>query len=202
MMPEARSAEEMIRNAKRSVVYIRDDEGAGTGFFVSPQGHVLTCNHVVAGDMMRVQSSLGEWTEARVVARDPLHDLAILQGPSGSIPLTLSDPKAIAEGQTVFALGHPMGLDFTVSRGVVSSVNRIVRGVAFLQTDVPMNPGNSGGPIVNDNGEVVGVADWGFSEGRGLGFAVALRHVLAFAAQLRIPLKRAQAFNVVSSEPS
>lgn len=200
-MSTAMSAEEMIRCAKPSVVHLQDDGGAGTGFFISTQGHILSCHHVAAGDLLRVRSAHGDWTEARVLARDPVHDLAIFQcAVSGVSPLIFSDPTAIAEGQTVFALGHPLGLDFTVSRGVVSSVNRIVNGVSFLQTDVSLNPGNSGGPIVNDKGEVVGVADWIFSEGRGLGFAVAVRHVLAFAAQVRIPLQRVRSFVVAPSD--
>jgi serine protease Do len=200
-MSDTVSAEEMIRTTKSSVLYLQDAECAGTGFCISTKGHILTCSHVVAGDLIQAQSALGETAEARILARDLVHDLAILECVALSgIPLTFSDPTGIAEGQTVFALGHPLGLGFTVSRGIVSSVNRIVRGVAFLQTDVPLNPGNSGGPIVNENGEVVGVADWGFAEGHGLGFAVAVRHVFAFAAQVRVPLNRAQSYSVASSD--
>jgi serine protease Do len=200
-MSDIVSAEEMIRAAKPSVVYLRDDEGAGTGFFISEQGHILTCNHVVPGDTVQARSNLGDWTAAGVLARDLDNDLAILNCRIvGARPLMFADPTTIAEGQTVFALGHPLGLDFTVSRGVVSSVNRIIRGVSFLQTDVPLNPGNSGGPIVNESGEVVGIADWGFAEGRGLGFAVSVRHVLGFTAQVRVPVVRSRAFSIASFE--
>jgi len=198
-MHNAMSAEEMIRVAKASVIRLCDEEGVGTGFFVSGSGHVLTCHHVVSGGSAQAQLAFGDCVEARILARDTANDLAILKcDVMEAAPLTLADPTTIAEGQTVFALGHPLGLNFTVSRGVVSSVNRIVRGVSFLQTDVPLNPGNSGGPIVNERGEVLGVANWGFSEGRGLGFAVSVRHIFAFAAQVRVPLLRARAFSIAS----
>ena len=152
------SAEEMIRVAKASVIRLCDDEGAGTGFFVSGSGHVLTCHHVVSGGSAQAQLAFGECVEARVLARDPANDLAILKcNVMEAAPLTLADPTTIAEGQTVFALGHPPGLDFTVSRGVVSSVNRIVRGVSFLQTDVPLNPGNSGGQSSTREGRCWGL---------------------------------------------
>jgi len=195
------SVEEMIRVAKASVIRLCDDEGAGTGFFVNESGHVLTCHHVVSGGSAQAQLAFGDCVETRVLARDAANDLAILKCDVMKVaPLTFADPTTISEGQTVFALGHPLGLDFTVSRGVVSSVNRIVRGVSFLQTDVALNPGNSGGPIVNERGEVLGVANWGFSEGRGLGFAVSVRHIFAFAAQLRVPILRAHAFPIASPD--
>ena len=195
------SAEEMNRVAKASVIRLCDDEGAGTGFFVNESGHVLTCHHVVSGGSAQAQLAFGDCAETRVLARDAANDLAILKCDVMKVaPLTFADPTTISEGQTVFALGHPLGLDFTVSRGVVSSVNRIVRGVSFLQTDVALNPGNSGGPIVNERGEVLGVANWGFSEGRGLGFAVSVRHIFAFAAQLRVSLLRAHSFPIASPD--
>ena len=194
-MSSALTPEEMIREAKPRVVCLRDDEGTGTGFIISHSGHVLTCKHILGGDIMRAISHEGEEWEARVLARDPEADLAILHVPQiKTEPMILGDPVAIAEGQTVYALGHPLGLDFTVSRGVVSSVNRTRLGISYIQTDVPLNPGNSGGPIVNERGEVIGIANWILAQSHGLGFGLALRHVLAFAAQLRVPVKRARAF--------
>lgn len=197
------SVEEMVRAAKTSVVRLLDAEGAGTGFFITEFGHVLTCHHVASCASAQAQRPSGDSAEAHVLARDRINDLAILKCDlTKTAPLTFADLATIAEGQTVFALGHPLGLDFSVSRGVVSSVNRIVQSVSFLQTDVSLNSGNSGGPIVNENGEVLGVADWGFSEGRGLGFAISLRHIFAFAAQVRVPILRPRAFAAASLDPS
>lgn len=189
--------EEIINELKPSILLLRAGKATGTGFVVSRQGHVLACNHVATQDLVEaVAHDSRRWT-VPVLARDPARDLAVLQVTEmGRDPVVFADPAGISEGQTVFALGHPLALDFTVSRGVVSNRNRTVEGTSYVQTDVALNPGNSGGPIVNERGETIGVADWIIEEGRGLGFAIALRHVFAFAAKLRIRLRRANAFPI------
>ncbi len=196
------TAEEIIHELKPGLFLMRVGKGTGTGFLVSQQGHVLTCNHVVSRDLVEIVSHENrEWT-VPVLAREPSCDLALLQVAGfESEPVTFADPAGISEGQTVLALGHPLGFDFTVSRGVVSSRGRMVGGTTYVQTDVSLNPGNSGGPIVNEKGEAIGVADWIIEEGRGLGFAIALRHVFAFAARMRVRLKRVNAFPFDLSSP-
>ena len=193
--------EEVIGEAKFAIVHLLDVSGVGTGFYISTAGHILTCNHVLTGEKVVVSSLQGKRWEAPVLARDPECDLALLKvdGPD-SAPLLFTDPASISEGQTVFALGHPLGLDFTISRGVVSSRSRIRNGISYVQTDVSLNPGNSGGPIINDRGEVLGIADWGIKESHGLGFAIAVRHALAFAARLRISVHRATSFIFAPTE--
>src|SRR5579871_2989088 len=165
--------EGVIGEAKYAVVHLLDPAGVGTGFYISSAGHILTCNHVITAENVQVSSLQGKRWSAQVLARDPECDLAVIKvdGPD-SAPLFFADPASISEGQTVFALGHPLGLDFTISRGVVSSRSRIRNGINSVQTDVSLNPGNSGGPIINERGEVVGIADWGIMESRGLGFAI------------------------------
>jgi serine protease Do len=190
------SPEEMIRAIKFSVVHISDRNGAGTGFVVSPNGHILTNDHVLPQDEALITTASGDEHEARVLARDAAVDLALLHLPGlKETPLVFADPSSLCEGQTVFALGHPMGLDFTVSRGVISSCNRERMGVSYVQTDVALNPGNSGGPIINERGEVVGVANWGIAQSQGLGFALSVRHVAAFCASMRVSIQRASAFS-------
>lgn len=112
--------EEMIHEARFSVLLLQDSGGVGTGFVISPTGHILTCNHVVMGEMVQVDSPQGSYWTVPVLVRDPSCDLAMLwvkvvDGP----PMCFADPTSIAEGQTVFALGHPLGFNFTVSLGVV-----------------------------------------------------------------------------------
>jgi S1-C subfamily serine protease len=189
------TAEEIIHELKPSLFLLRDAKGYGTGFLVSREGHVLTCNHVVSCDQVEVVSNESRRWTLPVLARDPSCDLALLQVAGlDAEPVVFADPASISEGQTVLALGHPLGLDFTVSRGVVSNRNRMMRGMTCVQTDVSLNPGNSGGPIANEKGEVIGVAVGLYDEAHGIGFAVALRHVFAFAARLRVRLKRVNAF--------
>lgn len=195
------TTEEMIQKVKFSVVRLRDTTGVGTGFVISQVGHILTCDHVVSGELVEVVSPQGNRWTVPVLGREPSSDLAMLQveGVDGQ-PLCFADPASIAEGQTVFALGHPLGLDFTVSRGVVSNRLRVRNGISYVQTDVALNPGNSGGPLVNERGEVLGIANNIFAESQRLGFAIALRHILAFAAQLRVSVKRTTEFRIVTSQ--
>lgn len=152
------------------VVEIRSRAGQGSGFVVNENGLVVTNHHVIAGDreltvtvfrdtaqgLKRVQ-----YTRIRIVAMDPARDLALLSiqdeldAPLKVLPIGRSD--VIQTGETVFAIGSPLGLDRTVSRGIVSLADRLINGRLFLQTTAEINPGNSGGPLFNLRGEVVGV---------------------------------------------
>ncbi|WP_017711333.1 S1C family serine protease [Prochlorothrix hollandica] len=189
------SLEGIIQSIKVSILKVRSNDGNGTGFIVSKQGHILTCAHVLVGDRFQVITEHGDRRSVEVLGKDETCDLAILYDKSLiDPPLTFADPATIAEGQTVYALGHPLGLDFTLSRGIISNRQRVRSGVSLLQTDVSLNPGNSGGPLVNDQGEVIGVASQTLEGGQGLGFGIALQHIFAFAAQMRIPINKAQRF--------
>src|SRR4029077_15133632 len=139
---------------------------SGSGFIVSPDGMILTNNHVVA-DANKVTVILSDRREfnARVVGRDPTTDVAVIkidgQNPP---PVPLGHDKTARVGDWVLAIGNPLGLDFTVTQGIISAKGRGLAGlydspyavVDNLQTDAPINPGNSGGPLVNVRGEVVG----------------------------------------------
>ena len=190
--------EDIIQSVESSIVLLRDSEGSGTGFVISDQGHVLTCNHVVNLENTTVFNSSGENWKIPVYARNPDTDLAILQvqGLSNTSPLIFADPASINPGQQVYAVGHPLGFDFSVSQGIISSRVRTYGGVSYVQTDIPLNPGNSGGPIINTVGEVVGVATRSVApdKGQGLAFAIANRHVFSFAAQIRIHINSKSVF--------
>ncbi len=189
------SLEDIIQSIKVSILKVQSNAGNGTGFVVSKQGHILTCAHVLVGDRFQVITEHGDRRSVEVLGKDETCDLAILFAESLSEPpLTFADPATIAEGQTVYALGHPLGLDFTLSRGIISNRQRVRSGVSLLQTDVSLNPGNSGGPLVNEQGEVIGVANQILEGGQGLGFGITLQHIFAFAAQMRISVTRAQRF--------
>ena len=192
------SLEDIIQSIKVSILKVQSNAGNGTGFVVTKQGHILTCAHVLVGDRFQIISEHGDRRSVEVLGKDETCDLAILYAETLSEPpLTFADPATIAEGQTVYALGHPLGLDFTLSRGIISNRQRVRNGVSLLQTDVSLNPGNSGGPLANEHGEVIGVANQILEGRQGLGFGIALQHIFAFAAQMRIPINKAQRFKVL-----
>ncbi len=197
------SIEEIIRNAEESVFLLRTGSGVvGTGFVISPDGHILTCNHVVDTETIEMVSSSGKSWMVPVLARDGINNLAMLKVDDLNAPyMVFADPISVNTGQKVYALGHPLGLDFTVSQGIVSNRDREIYGTSFVQTDVALNPGNSGGPIINERGEVIGVADSAISVPgtQGLGFVVAVRHVFAFSSQLRVNFKRTSMFKITSN---
>jgi len=192
------SLEDTIQSIKVSILKVQSNDGNGTGFIVSKQGHILTCAHVLVGDRFQVITEHGDRRSVEVLGKDETCDLAILFDKSlTDPPLTFADPATITEGQTVYALGHPLGLDFTLSRGIISNRQRVRNSISLLQTDVSLNPGNSGGPLVNEQGEVIGVASQTVEGGQGLGFGIALQHIFAFAAQMRIPISKAQRFKAL-----
>ena len=158
--------ERVVRDP-RAPARIRVGAGAGSGFIVAPEGYILTNNHVVAG-ATRVRVTLLDKREfvARVVGRDPTTDVAVIKIDGGNLPVVAFGDDATARvGQWVLAIGNPLGLDFTVTAGIVSAKGRSVSGAFqsqyaitdFIQTDAAINPGNSGGPLVNIRGEVIGM---------------------------------------------
>ncbi|ANH38612.1 Serine protease Do-like HtrA [Nocardioides dokdonensis FR1436] len=188
-----------------------DDEGAtGSGFILDRQGHVITNNHVVAdaadGGKIQVVDQDGSRYAASVVGRSPVYDLAVLAVPGleGTEPASLGASSALRVGETVVAIGSPLGLSSTVTSGIVSALQRPVTTgdsanessyINAVQTDAAINPGNSGGPLVNLLGQVVGVNSaiattgggsfgGGSSGNIGVGFAIPMEQVKITADQI------------------
>ncbi len=160
----------------------------GSGFIIDKQGHILTNYHVVK-DASRVKVTLhnGNILEAKVIGTDPDDDLALLKVDSTKVsniePLPLGDSDAVKPGQMAIALGAPFGLEGSITVGVISGVNRTLSGIAerpltnMLQTDAVITHGNSGGPLLNSKGEVIGIntaieVESPFSGASGIGFAI------------------------------
>jgi serine protease Do len=140
----------------------REATSLGSGVIVSKEGHVLTNHHVIAGmSEIRVQLSDGRNVPARLIGSDSGSDVAVLRIDESNIePLPLGDSDGLRVGQQVFAVGNPYGFEETVTRGIVSAKGgrmRTDRGVEFIQHDAAVNQGNSGGPLLNIRGEVVGI---------------------------------------------
>ena len=154
--------------------------GAGSGFLLTPDGYALTNSHVVHGrQVLRATTEEGDSLHAEIVGDDPATDLALLRLAARDLPCAeLGDSEALQVGQLVIAMGNPLGFSSTVSTGVVSAVSRAMRGEGgrlienVVQHTAPLNPGNSGGPLVDSRGRVVGINTAIVAIAQGLGFAV------------------------------
>ncbi|HEX8810431.1 MAG TPA: Do family serine endopeptidase [Terracidiphilus sp.] len=160
------------------------EHGMGSGVVISPDGYIVTNNHVVDGAVdIRVTTSNRRVLKAKLVGTDPLTDLAVLKVDAKDLASApWGDSKEVRPGQTVLAFGNPYGFRFTVTRGIVSAINRAnpdptnpSKPGEFIQTDAAINPGNSGGPLVDARGEVVGINTFLVSPSgtfSGMGFAI------------------------------
>ena len=158
--------------------------GSGSGVIFSPDGYIITNNHVVDGATdIKVTLSDRRILQAKLVGNDPLTDLAVIKIEGSNFPnMPLGDSAQLHPGQTVLAFGNPFGFRFTVTRGIVSALNRPNpynddprKPGQYIQTDAAINPGNSGGPLVNARGEVVGINTFLISPSgsfSGMGFAI------------------------------
>jgi S1-C subfamily serine protease len=158
-------------------------EGQGSGFVLTKEGLILTNNHVI-GNAQRLEVMLSDKHKykARVLALDKNHDLALIKIDAPNLtPVTLSDSRNLVVGQRVYAIGNPFGLNGTMTRGIISAIRSIrsPNGSPIedaIQTDAAVNPGNSGGPLLNSHGEVIGIttmiASNGADQSSGIGFAI------------------------------
>jgi serine protease Do len=191
-LPE-RSVAEGAKVMGEAVVKIEAAGGQGSGFVTHADGWIVTNFHVVEGEVevdVVVYPVTGNGFEPRTVRRckvaaiNPAMDLALVKmEPPADLRLRsvfLGDSDAVQVGDTVYAIGAPIGLDRTVSSGIVSVTNRTFEGRCHFQITTPINPGNSGGPLFNLRGEVVGVNSAGYRGFQGLNFAIPARYVIDF----------------------
>ncbi|MEP6618978.1 MAG: trypsin-like peptidase domain-containing protein [bacterium] len=166
--PQGGGIDEFFRNFERQQPQEQPpQEASGSGFIVSKDGYILTNNHVVAdADKVTVTLLDKRSFDAKVIGRDPTTDVAVIKIDGSNLPsAVLGDDSNARVGQWVVAIGNPLGLDFTVTAGIVSAKGRPLPGLLdsryaitdYIQTDAAINPGNSGGPLVNIRGEVIGI---------------------------------------------
>jgi S1-C subfamily serine protease len=176
----------VVRQVGPAVVTVTGAEGRGgqgSGFLITPDGFALTNSHVVHSlSQLRVSTEEGDQLAAEVIGDDPATDLALLRVASRDLPcIELDDSAALQVGQLAIAVGNPFGFRSTVSTGVISAVGRAMRSREgrlienIVQHTAPLNPGNSGGPLVDSRGRVVGVNTAIIAFAQGLGFAVPAR---------------------------
>ena len=184
--PRPLTPAEIAARSLPAVVTIRTTQSLGTGFIVRADGWIATNLHVVVGGP-RVKVTLGDSRELDVVevlAASPNHDLALIRIDAHGLPvLALGDSDAMKPGDPVVAIGNPMGLESTVSNGLVSARRKVDGGVEVLQVSAPISPGSSGGPLFNDHGEVIGIATALLTGGQNLAFGVPIRYLVPMIQQ-------------------
>jgi S1-C subfamily serine protease len=195
---EQESEEQLLDAYSRAVVHVVDHvgpavvsigvrqnteslgEGAGSGVIIAPDGFILTNHHVIdKASTIDVRLTDGSSYAAQVVGTDPATDLAVVRVGANGLPTAeLGDSDRLRVGQLAIAIGNPLGFQSTVSTGVISALGRALRGVGgrlienVIQTDVSLNPGNSGGPLVDSRGRVIGINSAMIYRAQGISFAI------------------------------
>ncbi len=165
----------VAQESVKKVVSISTDKAAGSGFIVNSAGYVVTNWHVIdQATSIRIITYQGDIIDAQLIGSDQFADLALLKVPGVYDFIGLANSEDVDVGEKVIAIGNPLGLSFSVTEGIVSAVHRQgPNGLeAYIQTDVTLNPGNSGGPLIDKDGKVIGVNNFKIGGAESLGFAI------------------------------
>jgi serine protease Do len=185
--------EKCVEAVSEAVVMVSSPAGIGSGFFINEDGFLITNYHVIEKEtkievtvFQKAKNGFEKkrFKKVKIEAINPFVDLALLKaedlGDAKVKFVFLGDSDRVEVGEGVFAIGNPLGLERTVTNGVISTKNRAFEGLVYLQTNAAINPGNSGGPLFNLAGEVVGVTNMGYIFYGGLGFAIPVNYVKHF----------------------
>ena len=189
-----KSVKDLAEEYGEGVVLVETPSGLGSGFIINERGYCVTNYHVVERETRLAavifdKTAAGDFVKRRIqdvkiLALNPYCDLALLQIPAVEgfqfTTVALAPDTNQKEGDSVFAIGNPLGLDRSVSQGIISTRARNFEGLTYIQTTAEINPGNSGGPLFNSRGEVIGVTNMKLTGGEGLGFAIPISYVKHF----------------------
>jgi serine protease Do len=190
-----RSMRELVSALGEAVVQVRTPGGLGSGFIINADGYLITNFHVIESETQISvevyhqkdgQLDRRSYKQVKIIAMNKFADIALLRIVDPDAPkfasVPLGDSDELGVGEHVFAIGSPLGLERTVTEGIVSTKTRPMQGELYLQTTTQINPGNSGGPLFNLRGEVVGITNMKIAFGEGLGFAIPVDTVKSFLA--------------------
>ena len=172
----------IIKDVAKSVVTVKTDIAQGSGFIIKSTGYVVTNAHVIRNaGAASITTSDGQVKKVFLVGYNPGLDLALLKIQGVYPHLEFEGSKNVEIGEKVIAIGNPLGLSFSVSEGIVSGKNRFGENnlPAYIQTDAALNPGNSGGPLINTKGKVIGINNFKVQGGEGLGFALESNYIIS-----------------------
>jgi serine protease Do len=203
-----KTVRELVNQLGEAVVQVRTPSGLGSGFIINEDGFLMTNFHVIEGETeisVEVYHQTGgelerkSYKQVRIIAINKFGDMALLKIEDKDAPkfkyVLLGSADALSVGEGVFAVGSPLGLERTVTEGILSTKTRQMAGELYLQTTAQINPGNSGGPLFNLRGEVVGITNMKITFGEGLGFAIPVESVKYF-------LDHREAFAYSTENPS
>jgi serine protease Do len=205
----SRSVRELVNQLGEAVVQVRTPSGLGSGFIINEDGYLMTNFHVIEGETQisvevyhQTPDGLLErktYKQVRIIAMNKFEDLTLLKIEDKDLPkfkyVVMGNADAMAVGERVFAIGSPLGLERTVTEGILSTKTRQLGGELYLQTTTQINPGNSGGPLFDMSGEVIGITNMKITFGEGLGFAIPVEAVKFF-------LDHRDAFTYSNDNPS
>jgi len=169
----------IIENYKNIIIQIASPYGSGTGFYNHENNVFITNYHVIEGnEEVLISGRHLKKMMAKVIYFDPLYDLAFIEAPANlNMSSAIISQTPVFEGDNIIAIGHPFGLKYTATKGIISKANRSYNEINYIQIDAAINPGNSGGPLVNMSGEVVGVNTFIIAQGESLGFSLPARYL-------------------------
>lgn len=187
------SISEIVERVDSSVVMVitydvtGSSVGQGSGVFVTNDGKILTNAHVIKDAYSaEVKSSIGTFNKVIILYKDVSKDLALIQvTTSNSVPPEFAFDSELKAGQRVIAIGNPLGLEKTVSDGLISGIRRLENGVELIQTSVPISPGSSGGVLLNEDGLLIGITTSTLLEGQNINFAISLNTIMWFVADFQ-----------------
>jgi serine protease Do len=190
---QTRNVRDLVNVIGEAVVQVRTPSGLGSGFIINEDGFLITNFHVIESETQISievyhqkdgQLERKTYKQVRIIAINKFEDLALLKIEDKESPkfkyVSMGSADALAVGEQVFAIGSPLGLERTVTEGILSTKTRQMQGELYLQTTAQINPGNSGGPLFNMSGEVIGVTNMKITFGEGLGFAIPVESVRFF----------------------
>ena len=160
---------------RKVVIQIATPYSKGTGFYLGGSKFIITNEHVVRGNKeVVIEGKIVDRQLAKVLFTDPKYDLAFLSAPAQPmIPqIQFGDSVQVREGDKVIAIGHPFGLKYTATQGIISSTNHVQNDISFFQHDAALNPGNSGGPLLDSHGKIIGVNTFMIRDGENIGFSL------------------------------